>query len=107
MNYNTKDASKLDYIADLDAALKSTTSIPEESKEHIRHQVTTDLLHKKHTVDFTNEELQAMKDLKSDDEIIILPADKGRMTVVMNKSYYIDKANNLLQDSRPHDLSTT
>ena len=48
-----------------------------------------------------------MKDLKSDDEIIILPADKGRMTVVMNKSYYIDKANNLLQDSRPHDLSTT
>ena len=40
-----------------------------------------------------------MKDLKSDDEVIILPADKGRMTVVMNKSDYIDKANNLLQDS--------
>ena len=79
--------------------LKSTTSIPEESKEHIRHQVTTDLLHKKHSVDFTNEELQAMKDLKSDDEIIILPADKERMTVVMNKSGYIDKTNNLLQDS--------
>ena len=37
--------------------------------------------------------------MKSDDEIIILAADKGRMTVVMNKSDYIDKANILLQDS--------
>ena len=86
------------FIADLDAALKSTASIPEESKEHIRHQVTADLLHKKHSVDFYKKERQAMKDVKSDDEIIILPADKGRMTVVTNKSDYIDKANNLLQD---------
>ena len=88
----------MDYIADIDAALKSTTSIPEESKEQIRHRVANNLLHKKHSTDLTKQQGQAVKDLKSDDEIIILPADKGQMTVLMNKSDYIDKANNLLQD---------
>ena len=60
--------------------------------------VANDLLHKKHSTNLTKQEQQAVKDLKSDDEIIILPADNGRMTVVINKSDYIDKANNLLQD---------
>ena len=36
---------------------------------------------------------KAIKNLQNDNEIIILPGYKGRMTVVMNKSDYIDKAN--------------
>ncbi len=39
-----------------------------------------------------------MKGLKADDSIIILPADKGRSTVVLNKSDYIEKAQKLLND---------
>ena len=73
MNYKAKDAaSKIDYIADLDAALKRTTSIPEEYKEQIRHEVTNDLFHKKHSIGFTKQERRAVKDLKNDDDIIIL-----------------------------------
>ena len=101
LNYNTKDANKLDYIADLESALKNTR-LPEESREHIRHQITNNLLHKTHTVKLTKEEQKAIKDLQNDDDIIILPADKGRMTVIMNKSDYIDKANALLKDTNTY-----
>jgi hypothetical protein len=37
-----------------------------------------------------------MKDLQDDDIIIILPADKGRLTVIMNKSDYTDRVINHL-----------
>ncbi|CAB4038373.1 Hypothetical predicted protein [Paramuricea clavata] len=83
LNYNTKDADKLDYVADLESALKNS-GLTDETKEHIRHQITTNL-HNKRPVKLDTEEQKAIKDLQSNDEIIILPADKGRMTVIMNK----------------------
>ncbi|XP_072043052.1 uncharacterized protein [Amphiura filiformis] len=44
-------------------------------------------------------ERTAIQDLKKDDNIVILPADKGRSTVIMNKSDYIKKSNDLLNDT--------
>ena len=44
-------------------------------------------------------EKQALKDLQNDDHIVLLPADKGRVTVVMNKTEYINKAILHLQDT--------
>ena len=38
----------------------------------------------------SKEELQALSSLKQDSSIIILPADKGRSTVVMDKQQYHD-----------------
>ena len=69
--------------------------------EHIRHQITTNL-HNKRPVKLDTEEQKAIKDLQDNDDIIILPADKGRMTVIMNKSDYIDKANTLLKDKKTY-----
>ena len=40
----------------------------------------------------TDEEWRAIKNLKKD-ESIILPANKGRVTVVMNKNNYYEKCN--------------
>ena len=100
LNYNTKDADKLDYVADLESALKNS-GLTDETKEHIRHKITTNL-HNKRPVKLDTEEQKAIKDLQDDDEIIILPADKGRMTVIMNKSDYIDKANTLLKDTETY-----
>ena len=34
-----------------------------------------------------------MKALKQDDSIMIVPADKGNCTVVINKNDYVDKFN--------------
>ena len=46
----------------------------------------------------TKEERTAIKNLKKDDNIIILPADKGNATVIMNKEEYNHKMNNLVSD---------
>jgi hypothetical protein len=43
-----------------------------------------------------------LKDLKNDDDVIILPADKGRMTVVMDKSDYTNKAKALINDTNTY-----
>ncbi|CAB4003864.1 Hypothetical predicted protein, partial [Paramuricea clavata] len=84
LNYNAADAKKLDFIADLESALKGT-ELTDDAKNNVCHQVTTNLLHSKHPVDLTKQEREALKDIKNDEDVIILPADKGRMTVVMDK----------------------
>ena len=101
LNYNTTDAKKLDFIADLESALKNT-ELTEETKNNIRHQVTTNLLHLNHPIDLTKQEREALEDLKKDDDIVILPADKGRMTVVMDKSDYTNKAKTLINDTNTY-----
>ena len=47
----------------------------------------------------TQEEEDAFKELKQDENIVILKADKGSSTVVMNAQEYNDKINCLLSDS--------
>ena len=47
-----------------------------------------------------NDEQKAIKDLQNDNDI--LPADKGRMTVIMNKSDYNNKANDLIKDTETY-----
>ena len=39
----------------------------------------------------TPKEMQALKDLAKDEEILVLPADKGKATVVMHKADYDHK----------------
>ena len=46
----------------------------------------------------TKEEWNALNDLKKDDEIMILPADKGKCLVVMDRTEYIEKMETKLQD---------
>ena len=45
------------------------------------------------------EEEQALKELKEDKDIVILKADKGNCTVIMNRSDYDQKINALLNDN--------
>ena len=44
---------------------------------------------------------QHIKNLRDDDAIIILPADKGRATVILNKEDYIRKCNDRI-DNGPY-----
>jgi hypothetical protein len=74
LKYNTKDADKLDYVADLESALKNS-GLTDKTKEHIRHKITTNL-HNKRPVKLDTEEQRAIKDLQDDDEMIILPVTK-------------------------------
>ena len=40
----------------------------------------------------------AIKRLKSDDDIVIAKADKGNMTVIMNKNDYLEKVHEHIND---------
>ena len=46
----------------------------------------------------SSSEFRAMKELRKDDSIIILQADKGKATVVMDKVEYEDKISTMLSD---------
>ena len=42
---------------------------------------------------------KATRDLREDTSIVILPADKGNATVVMNRTEYMSKMNQMLEDT--------
>ena len=50
----------------------------------------------------SKDERAALRDLRSDDSIIITPADKGRATVILNTTTYKEKANDLLSDKNTY-----
>ena len=50
----------------------------------------------------TKKEWEAIDKLKKDDTIIVLPADKGRVTVVIKKEDYLEKCTSLLKDERTY-----
>ena len=43
------------------------------------------IFEKVHNITVTREEREALDGLRKDDKIMVLPADKGRVTVVMDK----------------------
>ena len=47
----------------------------------------------------TSRQHEAIRDLRKDKEIVVLSADKGNETVVMNQSDYTAKMEALLEDS--------
>ena len=55
-------------------------------------------------VSMTPDEQKALKRLKTDENIVILPADKGRVTVVMNKTDYKDKMDSLVNDKHTYEV---
>ncbi len=50
----------------------------------------------------TPDESRALRSLRRDDSIVILPADKGRSTVVMDKSDYEKKVMDLLSETNTY-----
>ena len=50
----------------------------------------------------TYNERIALRDLRSDDSIVLLPADKGKCTVVMNKAEYVEKMEEKLKDENTY-----
>ena len=50
----------------------------------------------------TKDEQLALSRLRKDDSIVITPADKGRVTVVMNKTEYREKMDNLVSDDKTY-----
>ena len=80
-------------VASVEAALSRQRDLPEPVKDNIRSRVASTIQSTpKLDSNFTREEHRA---LQNDEDIVILPADKGRVTVVMDKTDGILRQNGL------------
>ncbi|BHF75226.1 hypothetical protein SprV_0501832100 [Sparganum proliferum] len=95
--FNTTDAQPIDFIAAAEAVIREAP-ITEENRNLLRQRISSRLMsHKKRNM-LSKAENEALRTLKADKSIVILPADKGRSTVVLNKKDYINKVEALLSD---------
>ena len=79
----------LDLIASIeDAALKIPKASADELRWKVRQALEKSKLLKRN---ISKTERQALKSLQDDDSIIILPAEKGNATVVMDRLEYSNK----------------
>ncbi|XP_046387902.1 uncharacterized protein LOC124157319 [Ischnura elegans] len=87
---------KEELVTEVEYAVRK---LPKEEADELRGEVSRILLNSKTPVNNVNrEEKKALRELRTNDDIIITPADKGNATVVMNKEDYISKINDLLND---------
>ncbi|XP_039186083.1 contactin-associated protein-like 2 [Crotalus tigris] len=97
------DPHTLDFVAALEPAM-GRIEVGEEGKNFIRQQVTGLLMnHKNHQV-LQRDEMETMEQLKKDNSIVVLPADKGKATVVMDRVQYTNKALELLKDTTAYKV---
>nr|VZI27385.1 unnamed protein product [Spirometra erinaceieuropaei] len=74
------------------------TEAAEETKNLTGHQVPSLLMTHKPREMLPKVERDALRKLKADKDIVILPADKGRSTGVLDRTDHLQKAKNLLED---------
>uniref|UniRef100_A0A6P7FRM3 Uncharacterized protein LOC114333345 n=1 Tax=Diabrotica virgifera virgifera TaxID=50390 RepID=A0A6P7FRM3_DIAVI len=96
LNYAVTHPSipKLDIISSVE---KISQCLPTHEKEQYRVLCKLEL-EKTNQIEqnISKEEIKALKTLKNDDSITILPADKGNATVIMDKIQYEDKITDLI-----------
>ncbi|BHF62636.1 hypothetical protein SprV_0200562100 [Sparganum proliferum] len=74
------------------------TEATEETKSLIRHQVSSLLMAHRPREVLSKVERDALRELKIDKDLVIVPADKGRATAVLDRTDYLQKAKGLLKD---------
>ena len=86
-----------EILASVEAAIYN---LPREKQDATRAEIYGVLKQAKppKQQNLTREERRALKDLKSDENIVIIRADKGNCTVVMNKTDYHNQVQEMLQD---------
>ncbi|BHF60089.1 hypothetical protein SprV_0100305000 [Sparganum proliferum] len=102
--FSTRDARPEDFIASFESALQKCEA-DEECKHAMRQQVSSLLLQHKAQLTITEAEDWELSGIRKLKNIVTLPADKGRSTVVMDKTEYWSKLENLLMDKGSYALS--
>ncbi|BHF67862.1 hypothetical protein SprV_0301089100 [Sparganum proliferum] len=103
--FSTRDARPEDFIASFESALQKCEG-GEECKNAMRQQVSTLLLQHKRQMTISKAEDRKLLKIRKLEDIVALPADKGRSTVVMDKAEYFAKLGNLLMDKEAYAPST-
>lgn len=103
--FSTRDAQPEDFVASFESALGKCEA-DEECKHTIRQHVSSLLLQHKHQMTISEAEDRELRRIRNIKNIVTLPADKGRSTVVMDKTAYLNKLENLLLDKESYEPST-
>ncbi|KER34154.1 hypothetical protein T265_00024 [Opisthorchis viverrini] len=98
LNLNLEDATNLEFLASLEAAVKSA-ELDENVQQQLHQTVVPAITRNRALSLLSNKEKEVLKNLRENETIIITPADKGRMTGIMDKLDYVDKATALLNDT--------
>nr|VZI16067.1 unnamed protein product [Spirometra erinaceieuropaei] len=97
IRFSHTDAAPTDFLANLESLLL-TSDVPDDMCADIRSCATGLLRQRKHHQTLPTEEKKALRSLKTDDKIVIMSADKGGATVIMDKVDYVNKANQIFDD---------
>ncbi|BHF73525.1 hypothetical protein SprV_0401660600 [Sparganum proliferum] len=96
-SFNTADAKLVNMIAAVES-IRSQTEATEETKRLIRHQVSSLLITHRSRKVLSKVERDALRKLKADKDLVIVSADKGRSTIVLDRTDYLQKVKGLLED---------
>jgi len=93
----------LEIAASVEKGLKNIRNKPVGEIEMARSRIAQ-VLHNSTppTPNVSPQEINALNNLKSDNSIIILKADKGNTTVVMDKDDYVSKILQLINDTNTY-----
>ncbi|BHF75593.1 hypothetical protein SprV_0501868900 [Sparganum proliferum] len=91
-------------------SILSQTEATEETKSLIRHQVSSLLMAHRPREVLSKVERDALRELKADKDLVIVPADKGRSTAVLDRTDYLQKAKGAITPTdgrmaRPQDTA--
>ncbi|BHF77126.1 hypothetical protein SprV_0502022900 [Sparganum proliferum] len=87
---NTADAKPVNMIAAVESVFYQTEAT-EETKSLSRHQVSSLLMAHRPREVLSKGEFDAFRELKADNDLVIVPADKGPSTVVQDRKDYLQK----------------
>nr|VZI17112.1 unnamed protein product [Spirometra erinaceieuropaei] len=96
-SFSMADAKPVNVIAAVESILCQTEAT-EETNSLIRHQISSLLKTHWPREMLSKVERDALRELKADKDLVIVPADKGRATVVLNRADYLHKTKGLLED---------
>jgi len=93
-------------VSSVEAVLSRQRDLSESAKDNIRSR-TASTVQSASIPDnnLTKDEQRTLKRLKNDESIAILLADKGRVTVVMDKTDYFDKLEVLVNDKQANIIA--
>ncbi|BHF67107.1 hypothetical protein SprV_0301013100 [Sparganum proliferum] len=97
IGFNHTDATPTNFLAGLESVLLAS-ALPEDKRADIRSCATGILRRKRRQQTLPADEAQGLQSLKSDHNIVVVPADKGGATVIMDRIDYVNKANEIFSD---------
>ena len=93
-----------DIVSSVESVLARERELPELTKDNIRSRIASTLQSASFSnCNLTKDELQALRWLRNDKAVVILPADKGHLSVVMDKKDYADKMDSLVNDKQANE----